>query len=236
MIADQYHQDRWGLQPLDGPCLVVESRDDLDDAALVDRTVAVFDSRPDFLTALVDWLVARGAPGDSHELRILVPEEFLSTALHLIRHEPPKQLALVGMRSAWGYVDLRFVAADASARPNDDLLAGIGLGRLVSSPGVGEAPKVAAVPDCSATRAQLLNALQFLEATGPRVFSEAAAEEPDVETAVVPVGEGDRAAVEDRLVAVTLELAALRRKYDALAGSRLGRLTLAYWAKRKATR
>lgn len=135
-----------------------------------------------------------------------------------------------------GYADLRFVAADASARPNDDLLAGIDLGRLVSSAGAGQVPEVASAPDCSATRARLLNTLQLLEAAGPRLFSEVVAAKPETELAIVPGVPGDRAALEDRLVAVTLQLAALQRKYDALAGSKLGRLTLAHWARRRATR
>lgn len=228
VIADQYHQDRWGLQPIDGARLVVESRDDLEGAAFGELDVVVVDSRPDVLTATIDWLADRGAPGAGREVRALVPEEALSTALHLMRYDPPRALALAGMRLAWGYLELRLVPAGVDARASGDLLSGIDLGRLIALEGNYSAQSPL-TDDASEVRSKLLNVLCLLETFAFQPSSS----ERDSRGTEVASGDSDRAALEGRVTTLTVQLAALQRKYDALASSRLGRITLANWERKK---
>lgn len=215
VVCDPYHRRLVGLGFLERDCEVFDSLDDL--GPFGERGLVCVSDDPHVMHDAVRLL--RGVEGEAPAYLVVVQHASLLDIvrdLEAIGHSEDLAITSVAMRDGLSFVGLSAaVAGDCSAR---DLVVG-----LVHGAEHGQASAVArSVADSEEIhdlRDRLAEATDLLTAAQAQTPATVVSEETKI--------------LEARLVAESKRLAALQRKYDALAGSRLGRLTLKRWEKKR---
>ncbi|MGO4956328.1 hypothetical protein ACTQ49_03490 [Luteococcus sp. Sow4_B9] len=202
--------------------LVVDSVADIPAGA---GGVILLDSRPHALNELVRESIQHGFPSADARLLLVFSTEDLSIFASLAEGAAAKELTI----TSFGVEDRSVTVEVAPSLPQDesaeDMIRMLKLGMLTASPIARTGPDSDEIP---LLRARLASALELLG----EYASQAPSAEAPTETA--PVSAPELAELQGRITTLNVKLAALQRKYDALAGSRLGRITLANWERKKA--
>lgn len=215
VVCDPYHRRMVGLDFIERGCEVVDT---LADAGPLGgrRLVCVSDDAHVVHEAV---RLLQGALGEGPDEVMLVQHAGLLDVIRDLEaggHAERLAITSVAAREGTSFVTLGAArAGDASAR---DLVVGLVYG--------AEDAQASTVAQSAADTAQISDLQARLAEAA--VLLAAATDQPPVEL----VSE-DAKVLERRLVAETKRLAALQRKYDALAGSRLGRLTLKRWERKR---
>ncbi|KQT99839.1 hypothetical protein ASG53_03135 [Sanguibacter sp. Leaf3] len=215
VVCDPYHRRLVGLGFVERDCEVFDSLDDLGPLG-AGGLVCVSDD-PHVMYDAVRLL--QGARGETPAYVVLVQHASLLDIvrdLEMIERSEDVAITSIAMRDGLSFVRLGAARAeDSSAR---DLVVGLVHGAEHGQASAA-AQLVADAQEIDELRRQLSQATEKLAAAQSQPSVRAESE--------------DARALESRLVAESKRLAALQRKYDALAGSRLGRLTLKRWEKKR---
>ena len=223
VCADDHHRATYGLTALGGTCSVVSTLSDLVAAASTAERLALIDTRPEAILdacALVGAVVASDQP-----FHIIVPQVQVGLLDVLMDDVRTDVWALTGLHCDAASMHLEMVQSQEGDRAGADLVAGLRWGSVSTwasepSPDVGEV---------SILRGKLASALLLLR----DLSAGEVAPTPDVAHVAPPLDLQARKDLENRVVTLQRKLDVLQRKYDALAGSRLGRLTLARWERNR---
>lgn len=223
VCVDDHHRATYGLVALGGTCSVVSTVADLVAAARTAEQLALIDTRPE---VILDACARLGAAVASDQpFHIVVPQVHVGLLDVLMGDPRSEGWSLTGLHCFAESMHLEMVPSHEGDRAGADLLAGLRWGSVSTwsseaSPEVGE---------LSILRGKLASALLLLrDLTAGEV-----APTPDVAPVAPPLDLQARKDLENRVVTLQRKLDVLQRKYDALAGSRLGRLTLARWERNR---
>ncbi|GAB3296443.1 hypothetical protein EK0264_15065 [Epidermidibacterium keratini] len=190
------------------------------DADLEETTyLMLVDSRPEIWDEVARrWLIS-----PQHRLEVVAERADLDVVIAFLGS--PHELSLIGIAMGEEHIRFVLVAPQQSDRPIDDLLFGLRVGADRDLP-TGDVPD----PQESTIRERYRQVLESIAE-----LPEGLSFEPSV-TVIESSDDDTLHKAEKRIERLQVEHDALRRKYDALANSKLGALTLRRWEKRRSAR
>lgn len=230
VLASPEHRGTLGLAWVGTGCLIVDRLDEVDWADSDRPSVAILDPRPeDAVSSLAAVLRSRDDDRDWSGHLVTDALGLPSYLSCLLRHADTDGASLSTIAIADGLAVLTLEASAPDSSSGAQLLAGLSLAQLTSAEPTRhrDVERVSSNAQGNARLASALALIADLTTPQPAVQKEP---EPESGSAVTAA---EKAQLEGRITTLSVELSALQRKYDALASSRLGRLTLAMWARKR---
>ena len=222
VCCDEYHRATFGLSDLGSECILVDNLDDLVASAAAAERFVVIDSRPEALLEALERL-AEVLTADK-TVQIVAPGASVGLVEMLLGDPGTDRWSLIGLRCDPQVLHCEVVPSRDADRSGVDLARGLRWGSVASYPpdAVDDRDEVQVL------RARLASALLLV-----RDLTAGAPVTLGVPPRAPSGDEAGRRALENRLVSLQRQLDVLQRKYDALAGSRLGRMTLDRWERKR---
>lgn len=232
VIVDDYHRSRFGLDIIGTDCTIVSRPKEAFEIYSEPRDrIAIIDSRPEaFVEAL--QLFTRGPWVELAEIVLVMPShDFFSVHDAVSYSEVGNLLSIVGLTFEGELASVRIESSAETDSHSSVLVAGLLLG-IESAHAVpwqtSDTPSE--IQHLERKLLSLLEGQDLITAeqgTAPFEFT-VNESTPDASEAANRL-EG----LEEQLVTTTTKLDSLQRKYDALASSRLGKITLKHWERNR---
>lgn len=232
VVVDDYHRSRFGLEIIGTDCTIVSTpKEGFEKYSESQDRIAIIDSRPEVFVETLE-LFTRGPWAELAEMVLVMPShDFFSVHDAVSYSEIGDLLSIVGLTFEGELASVRIASSAETDSHSSVLVAGLLLG-------IESAHAVPWQTSDTPSEIQLLERklLSLLESqdliaaeqgTAPFEFT-VNESTPDASEAANRLEE-----LEKQLVTASTKLDSLQRKYDALASSRLGKITLKHWERNR---
>lgn len=235
VLVDAYHLRTLGLAMVRNNCTIVQSPSEAHRALSAEglKLLVVIDSRLETFAEILEEFRGNILKDDGAVTLIVPSEDFLSLYELLEGSTTGEQVSIAGVVFHDELVHVTLVGSETDDQGADPLIAGVLLGARATQPIVRQSKSDdGSGADSEAKLRSLIEAVQkHLSETEAADESRAAiatlAREPQ------KASDHEIEQLQKQLIDTRTELDSLQRRYDALAGSRLGQITLNHWNRKR---
>lgn len=241
VVCDPYHRATVGLDAISDHCAFV---DDIEAAEQLTKihaspTTTLVDTRPEEIDKFLICFSPRAQEDTNLRLGFLFPRWNFELIDYLLYSPHTETLSLIDLRIDNRYVQLTLADADAKDGHAITFFQGFALATSLKPSGHEKNQQLGEMQNL---RWRLVTALQAFDLLDKNLCEAenrtADAEDAvDTEDTTIPqeaaLENSERTRLENRIVTLTGQLDALQRKYDILAGSKLGSITLRTWERKR---
>lgn len=228
VIVDDYHRSRLGLEIVGTDCAIVSTPEEGSDIDIEHRTrIAVIDSRPEVFVQTLEWFIREAWAELSDVVLVMPSHDFFSVHDAVSNSTVGSLLSIAGLAFEGELASVQLSPCAEADVHSSVLVAGLLLG--IESAHAVPWQSTETPPEVQQLQQKILSLLEIQDLITTERASEPSQFAITESASGSPESPNRLKELEEQLVTATTHLDSLQRKYDALASSRLGQITLKHW-------